>query len=219
MGTSEHAARLSPATKREWISGITGILLTLFVLAHLAGIQWFYGGPAAFEGYAARMKGMPAVVGIVRLGFTLAFFAHAVFGVWVFACDRAAREARYTALGYGRNARLASWMMLLTGLAVFVVVPPHLKEFTFVAAQAAREGGPGLYDIVWNAFSSPIHALIYVVFVGSLGLHVAYSRVWATLGVLESHKIRTAEWAARAIGLIVVLGFAAIPIFVLMHPR
>ncbi len=217
MDVLQGGPRLTPVSKREWVCAITGLALTLFVLAHLTGILRFFAGPVAFEAYAAQLKEVPAAVGIVRFAFTAALFIHVVSGGLVFLRDRSAREARCAALGHGSRAGQISLALLFTGLVILFVVPSHLKEFTFAAVRAARTGGPGLYEIVHHAFLSPLHTLAYVFFVLCVGFHLAFSRIWTTLGCLDSRSIRNINYAARTIGLLVVAGFAAVPLLVLLR--
>lgn len=217
MDSESKPSLLPPATLTEWGSLLSGAVLTLFVVGHLAGLQNLYRGADALNAYAARLHAMPAVVGLIRFVFTTAFFTHAVTATWVYTRHRTARLQRYQSLGLSWGGRKVMPIMLLTGLFMFAIVPPHLVQFTFAASKAARTGGPSLYDLLWTALSTPRFAAIYVVFALALALHLGFSRVWATVGSLNSTHNQRMEWIARAAALVCFFGFTGIPLYVFLH--
>jgi succinate dehydrogenase / fumarate reductase cytochrome b subunit len=103
----------------------------------------------------------------------------------------------------------------------------HVYDFTVTGdREGARsfvdgmsEESMGLYGVVFNSFANPVRSLFYIIAVCAVGLHLSHaiSSVVVTLGFLADKSTDRAEFAAKAIGLIVALGFSSIPLFVLFR--
>jgi succinate dehydrogenase / fumarate reductase cytochrome b subunit len=117
--------------------------------------------------------------------------------------------------------------MALSGIVILCFVLFHVYDFTITGD---REGdrsfvegmgvdSMGLYGVVFNSFANPVRALFYIMAVCAVGLHLSHaiSSVVVTLGFLADKSTDRAEFAAKAIGLIVALGFSSIPLFVLFR--
>ena len=102
----------------------------------------------------------------------------------------------------------------------------HLHDFTFrntagprsIVAGMNTGESLGLYGVVWNAFASPLHSILYIVAMAAVGLHFsnAVSTIWVTLGVLTDAATAKANLIARILGAAIALGFSSIPIYVLV---
>ena len=129
---------LSPAcwssVSKKLITGITGLGLVLFVIAHLTGNLTLLLGPEAFNAYAHFLHSLfhGWFVYIADLGLIVFFAAHAVAGLHVWYKRRKARPQRYAVRGSagGPSRRtLASSTMALSGLFLLVFLIFHVQHF------------------------------------------------------------------------------------------
>ena len=61
------AALLKSSVGKKIVMAITGIVLSLFVLGHMAGNLQIFLGPEAFNGYARALRRLPELVWTVRV--------------------------------------------------------------------------------------------------------------------------------------------------------
>ena len=66
---------MSSITKKQ-IVAVTGLLLILFVISHLAGNLLIYGGPRVFNGYVEFLDGLRPAFNLVEYALLLVFVVH-----------------------------------------------------------------------------------------------------------------------------------------------
>ena len=212
----------------EFLIAVTGLALVLFLFGHLAGNFFLFAGPEAFNSYAAHLQSLGPLLWVARIGLITAFGCHMAATIYTVLYNRQARGGRYAVKANTGRKGLATRTMIYTGLTVAALLAFHLSDFTFASkesgvAHAAEAGAAaadlGLYGLVWNAFANPLHAAVYIVFVCCVGFHLSHSlsSIWITLGVLNERATTAVEWAARAVGAALALGFSSIPIYVLIQ--
>src|SRR6476646_6016113 len=91
----------------KFLMALTGLGLTGFVIAHMLGNFQVFSGPEALNSYAAALKHMPGLLWTARAGLLAIFVLHSVYGVKLWAANRAARPVAYHFKQY-REATLAS---------------------------------------------------------------------------------------------------------------
>jgi succinate dehydrogenase / fumarate reductase cytochrome b subunit len=120
------------------IVGITGLLLTGFVVGHLTGNLLIYAGQDALNEYAEFLKhaGHGALLWVARLGLLGVFVLHLFLALRLNWTNAEARPVRYV---YERTvqASFASRYMVWTGIMVGLFVLYHLAHFTLGVADKA----------------------------------------------------------------------------------
>jgi succinate dehydrogenase / fumarate reductase cytochrome b subunit len=210
---------LSSSVGKKIVMAITGIVLSLFVLGHMAGnLQAFLpNGPEALDHYGAFLKGMLHGAGIwfVRGGMLLAVGLH----IWAYLSlttkSWAARPKGYAVTDY-EEASFASRSMRWTGpfLAVFIVY--HLMHFTIGNVHPHFVEGKVYQNLVTGLAPVPI-ALFYIVAMGCLAFHLWHG-AWSmlqTLGLSHPKYLRARKVFAIVFTLLVAGGFVVVPIAVL----
>lgn len=159
---------------------VTGVLLFLFVLAHLLGNLQLFAGPQALADYAHFLHSKPAVLWGARLGLLAVFALHVATGLRLSAANRAARPVRY-AREETLQATFASRSMVLSGLSLLVFVVYHLLHFTLGAVHAddvaLRSRGFGGFDVhamMTASFADPAIAIAYAAAQIVLFLHLRH---------------------------------------------
>ena len=121
----------------------------------------------------------------------------------------------------------ATRLMTISGCIILIFVILHVYDFTISGnptgdrsiVHAIGDESMGLYGVVFNSFGDPVRSLLYMMAVWFVGLHLSHAiaSVAVTLGFLTDKSTSKAELAARAIGIIVALGFTSIPVYVMLR--
>ena len=210
---------------------ITGLILSLFVLAHMLGNLHFFVSPDAINGYAHFLQTLPPVIlWGYRAVIGLTLIVHVTCAVSL-AVDKArARPVPYQKQRFVR-ATFADTQMLLGGIVLFFFVLFHLANFTIHIAPQPFEEIPytlqtptgsivvdDVYRMVVDNFQIWWLAALYIVAMGALCLHLAhgFSSMFQTLGLRNETWRRFLEICAVCYGVFLFVGFASLPISVLM---
>jgi succinate dehydrogenase / fumarate reductase cytochrome b subunit len=205
----------------ELAVAVSGVFMVLFIYAHLAGNLLLYLGPEAFNDYAKKLHAVPELLWVARIVLITAFVVHVSSAVRLARRNRETRPTRYAVYQHSSPQTPASRLMLLTGLIIFFFVFLHLYDFTLrtPAEEMRMLGGQDLelYAVVWNSFANPLRSFIYIVAVLCVGSHLSHAleSMFVTLGLLSDRMTQRMMYASRVLGLVLGLGFASIPLYVL----
>lgn len=213
------ATLLKSTVGKKIVMAVTGIVLSLFVLGHMAGnLQAFLpNGPEALDHYGAFLRALLHGTGIwfVRGGLLLAVGLH----VWAYLMltqkSWAARPKAYAVTDF-EEATFASRSMRWTGpiLGAFIVF--HLLHLTTGTLHPHFVEGKVYQNLVTGLAPVPI-ALFYVVAMGCLAFHLWHG-AWSmlqTLGLSHPKYNKARKVFAIVFTLLVAGGFVIVPIAVL----
>jgi succinate dehydrogenase / fumarate reductase cytochrome b subunit len=156
------------------IIGVTGILLFAYLILHIAGNLMVFLGRDTFNSYSHALISNPLVVP-VEIGLVVVFLIHLFKAIRMTFQNQSARPAKYakkTWAGGASQKSLASSSMILTGLAILIFVPIHVKTFKYGAVYEVGDGVRDLYRMEVENFSSPLAVAFYVVMMTVVGLHL-----------------------------------------------
>jgi succinate dehydrogenase / fumarate reductase cytochrome b subunit len=156
------------------IIGVTGVLLFLYLILHIAGNLLVLFGPAVFNTYSHALLSNPLVIP-VEIGLLIVFLIHLFKAVRMTFENQQARPAKYAQkqwAGGTSQKSLASSSMIATGLALLVFVPIHVWTFKYGAHYDYGDGMRDLYRLEMENFSSPLTVALYVVAMVVVGLHL-----------------------------------------------
>ena len=204
---------------KKVLMAVTGIILLLFLVGHMVGNLKAFLGAESFNHYAEflRTVGEPVVprttlLWIIRGVLLASLLVHVVNAIAVWRMDRRSRS-----VGYKRYQSLAisaaSRSMLWGGVTIFAFVVYHLLHMTFGTVHPEFRHGQPFNNLV-TGFQNPIVVGAYLLTMVPLGLHL-YHGFWAAFQSLGSTNPRMnvpRRQLAAAISLIIVLGFAAVPL-------
>ncbi|HOQ91104.1 MAG TPA: succinate dehydrogenase cytochrome b subunit [Candidatus Hydrogenedentes bacterium] len=216
---------LASTILRELTAAISGLVLVLFIFGHLAGNFLLFLGPDAFNGYAERLQSLGPLLWLARLVILTAAVLHVSATISLKLRNRASRDTAYAVTRRNADRPLGTPTMIYTGIIIACFVILHISDFTLADKTGPRSiiGGQslGLYGVVLNGFANPLRAVAYIVAVWAVGLHFShlFSSLWVTLGVLSDRATRAMNRLALAVGVLVALGFTAIPVFALIKMR
>lgn len=199
----------------------SGALLLGFLFVHAGGNLLILKGPDALNGYADWMQGHPLLWGF-RLGLLGLFGVHVLIALRLARENRAARPTPYRRIAR-LGARLPGRLMLVSGLSLLAFLIFHLLHLTVRAVGPRVEplldaaGRVDVYGTIVASFSEPLTATVYLVAMALLGLHLvrAIEGLFQTLGFNHESYQGLIRFLAPTLALLIVGGFAAVPLLVL----
>jgi succinate dehydrogenase / fumarate reductase cytochrome b subunit len=216
---------------RKYVMAVTGGLMFLFVLGHLAGNLQVFMGPEQINAYGHFLKSNPEIIWPARILLLACVALH----IWAAASltreNCAARPVNYAAWE-PTAASYASRTMVWSGLIVAVFVIYHLLHYTVMvqADQLGLRGGEfaslkdaqgrhDVYGMIILGFSNLWVALFYILGVGLLCLHLSHgvSAMWQSLGWKKNSYAPFLDGVARWGSLAIFLGYVSIPLAVLLQ--
>ena len=206
------------------LMAVTGILLILFLVAHLLGNLLVFQGREAMNAYAASLHAIPRLLWVARIGLLVVFVTHVWASIQLSRRNRAARPAGYARRRWLRTS-LASRAMLVSGIVVFLYLVFHLLHFTLgvlqpstFAAQLPQDanGHLDVYGMVVQAFEQPVFVVVYVAAVVLLAMHLSHAATsfFQTLGLSHPRYDRFFRGFGPVLATILAIGYIAIPLAV-----
>ena len=182
----------------KFLVALTGLALTGFVIAHMAGNLQIFLGPDAINEYAKKLKDLGPLLWFMRIGLLTVFVIHITLVVRLNLRSTAARP-----IGYAHpqtvQATFASRTMVYSGLLILAFTIFHLAHYTFGALPFTdtdgvsksvfdlkdRLGRHDVYRMMILGFSNPIYAGLYIVAQLFLMLHLSHAvaSIFQTLGL------------------------------------
>ena len=207
---------------KKVIMAVSGILMVLFLIAHMVGNLHVFQGAESFNDYShwLRRFGEPALpprtlLTAIEIGLLVSVLAHmwAAISLWRQA-KRARPQAYVTKKSVAQSyaSRTMRWGGVIIGL--FIVY--HLLDLTFGAANPAGTGATP-YDRLVASFQNPIATTVYVIALVLLGMHLRHG-IWSatqTLGQSNRRREKTVSLFALAFATVLTLGFLLVPFSVL----
>lgn len=202
---------------KKVITGLTGLALMGFIIAHLIGNLTLFIGPHEFVAYGEFLESI--LFGRFVIAFEVVMFFiflfHIVAAVTVAWTDK--RKARTEGYKYAKNAggksrkTLSSRSMIYTGILIAIFVVGHIYLFKISPSKE------NLYATVSDAFAGLGFTIFTVVVMIMLGLHLRHGfwSAFQSLGWANDKYLPVLTRVALVFALLMALGFLVIPVF--MH--
>jgi succinate dehydrogenase / fumarate reductase, cytochrome b subunit len=216
---------LSSSVGGKYLVAVTGLVATIFVIAHMLGNLQVFFGPDSINAYAASLKKNAGLLWTVRLVLLAAFVLHIGMALWLNWKSRRARPIPY-AFEKTVQASFASRHMVLTGLVILVFTVFHIAHYTLGIVKGApigdqvvnyhnlldAAGRPDVYSMMIYGFRDPIIAILYLVAQIFLFLHLTHgvASMFQSVGLNAPRAQRLIRTVAWAVALVVCLGNAGI---------
>jgi succinate dehydrogenase / fumarate reductase cytochrome b subunit len=206
---------------KKAVMAVSGLVMLLYLLAHMLGNLKIFFGPGDYNGYAhwLRTLGEPALhyewaLWIIRVVLAASVIAH---GVCAFQLSR--RDLRARPVGYAHRRAKSSYAtrtMRWGGVILALFIVWHLLDFTTLTVNRnAQPGHP--YQNVEATFHTWYGDVIYIVAMLALGLHVRHG-LWSaaqTLGLGSRSRDRALKVVANTVAFVLAAGFIAVPVGVM----
>lgn len=197
--------------------GLTGLFMIGFLVAHMLGNLQAFAGAEKYNAYGELLHGpLHEVVLLLRVVLIICLVLHVAAAVQLTLIDRAARPAAY-AKKVPQAATPASRTLRVGGVLLLVFIIFHLLHFTTGQAHPDFIAGDIFHNVV-TGLGRPLVAGFYLIAMVGVGLHV-YHGAWSSfrsLGAVQPKADPLHRPIARAVAVVVWLGFSSIPLAVLL---
>lgn len=207
---------------KKFIMGVTGLLMVVFVVAHMLGNLSTFGGANALNAYAEHLRAFPPGLWAFRALMALAFVVHAFTGWLLYFQNRAARPVAYANKKNDRTS-FSALTMVWTGTLVGFFAVYHLLHFTlhFFNPQwnglQDAEGRFNVFAMVAEGLGNDPVAYLYIGAVVLLLLHLLHGiqSFFQSLGLTNENTFCAIGKGGRCAAFVVALGFVLIPLTIL----
>ncbi len=209
---------------KKFVMALTGVILVGFVLGHMLGNLQAFGPPEAINAYAYFLHHILPweFLWLVRIVLLAAVVLHIVSAVLLVIENRKARPEGYEKQNY-MQASFAARTMKYSGLIVAAFIVFHILHFTVQNIDPAYRNlrfdlngkeTQDVYAMIIYGFSNVWIAGFYIVAMALLCWHLSHG----VSSMFQSVGFRNEIWRWRldrfalAFGLVIFLGFIAIPV-------
>jgi succinate dehydrogenase / fumarate reductase cytochrome b subunit len=202
---------------------VSGIVMVLFLIAHMLGNLKIFQGAEKFNDYSEFLRtfGAPvlpyrSLLYLIEAALLLALVAHmaSAFALWKQARD--ARPVRYVTKKPVQQS-YASRTLRWGGVIIALFIVWHILDMTFGAVNPiGTDSTP--YDRLIASFSNPFITAFYVVALILLGFHLRHG-LWSaaqTLGQSNKRRERALNAFATAFAVLLIGGYLVAPAAVLL---
>ena len=220
----------STSVGKKVVMAVTGLLLLVYLVLHLAGNLLIYFGPSPYNAYSHFLIVNPLIIPI-EIGLLATFLLHVYEAGVNWLVNRRARPVAYyqpyrRLFGHGWAGKpsrksIASTSMIVTGLIVIVFVIIHVMQFKYgpeylTPATSDTPGIRDLYRLELENFGQLWIVVFYVFCMTVIGFHLWHgiSSALNSLGVEYRGSTATILRVTRVAAVILAGGFLLIPIWV-----
>ncbi|WP_405141664.1 succinate dehydrogenase cytochrome b subunit [Sphaerisporangium sp. NBC_01403] len=211
---------------KKAVMAVTGAVLVLFLIGHMLGNLKIFLGAESFNSYAEwlRTVGEPAVPGrslltVTEIVLTLAVVLHMWSAVSLARRASKARPVKYVAKRRSQASGYVVRTMRYGGVIILLFVVWHLLDLTFGAVNPKGfDATPYDRVVAGFALSRWWVTAFYIVALAMVGLHLRHG-LWSafqTLGLANGRRRHLLNAFAAVFSAVLVLGFVAVPIAVMI---
>jgi succinate dehydrogenase / fumarate reductase cytochrome b subunit len=206
---------------KKAVMAITGMIMLLYLVAHMLGNLKVFFGAGEFNAYAAwlRTLGVPALhhgwfLWIARVVLVAAVVLHGVAAYQLSRRDLAARPQGYAHKRH--RASYATRTMRWGGVVLGLFIVWHILDFTTLTVNPrAQEHHP--YENLVASFSTWYGGGIYIVAMLALSLHIHHG-FWSAAQTLGANSVRrntALKATAGTLSAVLTIGFLSVPVSVM----
>lgn len=216
---SSIAFYMQTSVVRKQVMAVTGLLLSGFLITHLAGNFLIFVGPDAFNLYAHTLTSNPAIYAAEAV-LAVLFLSHIGMALNLSMQNKRARPQNYYMFQpTGRGATFASRTMLYTGAILAVFLVWHITGLKFGPYYETTVNGVAMRDLhrlVIEYFQYFPNVLGYVIGMISIGIHLSHGfwSAFQSLGLSHPKYDGLIKFKAKALGFFIAVGFSSFPLYI-----
>ncbi|HEY7305409.1 MAG TPA: succinate dehydrogenase cytochrome b subunit [Bryobacteraceae bacterium] len=201
---------------KKAVMAVTGVVLFLFIIAHVLGNLQIFAGPAQLNGYGRFLHDVPELLWAARGVLIVCVVLH----IWA-SVALAVRKVEARPVGYAKRENVASSYasrtMYWSGPIILAFVIYHLLHLT---AGVIQPGGrfieTDIYHNVVTGFRVWYVSAWYIFSVILLGFHIRHGAwsMFQSLGFNHPRHTPVLKKAALMLALAITAGYVSIPIAV-----
>jgi succinate dehydrogenase / fumarate reductase, cytochrome b subunit len=209
---------LSSSVGKKFVMGVTGLLLCLFLVVHLAGNLLMYAGPEVYNRYAHTLHSQGALLKIVEVILYILFLAHILLAFYTTQQNRDARGQQYLI----KRSKLdvaphtTSWpmhpeaWMFTSGAIVLLFLIVHLSDFAWEIRLTGPPGEEPFHKAI-RILQNNVTGVIYLVGVVILAIHLwhGFASAFQSLGITHPRYAAIIKWCGVLFAVVMGLGFVS----------
>jgi succinate dehydrogenase / fumarate reductase cytochrome b subunit len=203
---------------KKVVMAVSGIILLLFLIAHMIGNLHVFQGARSFNEYSEWLRtfGEPALgyrwfLTALEALLVVSVLAHMWAAITLWRQAKRARPVPYESKKTPAQT-YASRTMRWGGVIIALFVIYHILDLTFgVANPDGTDSTP--YSRLVASFQNPIATTVYVIALILLGMHLRHG-IWSatqTLGQSNRRRERTVNAGAIAFSVLLIAGYLVVP--------
>lgn len=199
--------------------GLTGLGLSVFVFAHMAGNMLMFVSPKAYNLYGHALTSNPLIY-LAEAGLVAFFGFHSLKGILLTFRNWGARKGAYSSRGSGeKKTSLVTRTLWLQGSLILAFLILHLITFKFGTYYEATYDGKTVRDLhrlIIEVFQQPGYVFWYFACLVLLGLHLSHGLAssFQTMGWSTPRYSPILKKISLVYGVVVAGGFISQPIYV-----
>jgi succinate dehydrogenase / fumarate reductase, cytochrome b subunit len=216
---------LSSSVGKKFVMGVTGLLLCIFLVAHLAGNLLLYAGPDAYNKYAHTLHSQRILLLIAEVILYFLFIAHIYLAFHTTAENRAARGQQYAMRRSKLDAaphttswplRPEAWMFISGAIVLFFLIV-HVGQFAWEIWLPGPKGEEPFAKAI-RIMKDNFTAAVYLIGVVILGIHLwhGFASAFQSLGITHPRYAGLIKWLGVVFAIVMGLGFASFVVFARM---
>lgn len=212
---------------KKYLMAVTGFIMFLFVLGHLAGNLQVFLGPEAINRYGHFLQSNTELLWPVRFILLVTILLHIWSASKLSLENKAARPQSY-GVYEAFGSTYASRTMLMSGIITALFIIYHLLHYTaevqyinFTGQSFTTFMDPekrhDIYKMMIVGFHNPWVSAFYIVGIGLLCLHLSHgaSSMFQSMGWKNETYRPFLDKASRVVAVLIFLGYISIPIAIL----
>mgnify|MGYP000577898757 CR=1 FL=1 len=214
---------------RKNVMAITGLFLCLFLVVHLGGNSILLLPERIshdlYNTYSHEL-GENIVIKIVSFLLYFSIIAHSIYAFIITYKNRKSKGEKYLINQATLSSSWTSQNMGLLGFLILIFIIVHMVNFWAriklgfgEAIPLDRNGISDVYVVTTTLFKNPYYVFFYVILMIPLGMHIrhGFSSAFKTLGLYDLKFIKKVSLVGNIFSVIVLVGFAIIPIVVYLR--
>ncbi len=207
---------------RKIITGVTGLVLTLFIVFHITGNLLVIYNRNAYNEFAHFLDRLGILLYLVELILFGTVLFHIIIGVTLTIKNYKSRDISYQqnqSAGFPSRQSISSRTMIITGLILLIFLISHLLTFKFGEYEFTIINGIRMRNVsklVIQTFHKPAYTITYTGVMIFLGFHLHHG-IWSAF---QSLSFMNSSWSSLAyristlVAVLITLGFISIPIVI-----
>jgi succinate dehydrogenase / fumarate reductase cytochrome b subunit len=213
----------SSSIGRKFVMALSGLALCGFLVVHLAGNLFLYGGAEKFNRYALGLHEQEWLP-FAEFGLFVLFVLHIYLGFTLTLENQLKRKTAYARKESKITDRplvfLPSNWMFISGLVVLAFLVLHIVDMRLAIRPDLKyvmeedETAPFLNTLA--VLSNPISQVVYIVGTIFLGFHLAhgFSSAFQSLGLNHPKYMPLIKWFGVLFAIVIAIGFCSLPVLI-----
>ncbi len=207
---------------RKILNGLTGLLLCIYILVHMAANTLIICNPTAFNLYAHFLMSLGALLIVIEILLLAVFVLHALTAITVWWSKQKARPDKYkkvTGAGGTRRKPFSSITMIYGGVIMIVFLVWHVATMKYGSHAVFVHNGKemiDLYHTVVEQFTQGWVVIFYEIVMITVGFHLwhGFWSAFQSLGMNHPKYTPIINAVGYVFAIVIAAGFLAVPPYI-----